>query len=96
MVGLALEASGCQAAVGDVCDMLNGDGSRCEAEVVGFAGDKLFLMPTGEVPRLRARSCRSGTLITAPSRIASADMKKASFRTGRSVLNMSMNSGSIP
>ena len=28
MVGLALEASGCQAAVGDVCDLLNGDGSR--------------------------------------------------------------------
>src|SRR6186713_1921922 len=49
MVGLALEASGCQAAVGDVCDLLNGDGSRVEAEVVGFAGDKLFLMPTGEV-----------------------------------------------
>src|SRR6186713_1056286 len=49
MVGLALEASGCQAAVGDVCDLMNGDGSRVEAEVVGFAGDKLFLMPTGEV-----------------------------------------------
>ena len=70
MVGLALEASGCQAAVGDVCDLLNGDGSRCEAEVVGFADDKLFLMPTGEVhglapaarviPRQRAGSVRVG------------------------------------
>ena len=49
MVGLALEASGCQAAVGDVCDLLNGDGSKVEAEVVGFAGDRLYLMPTGEV-----------------------------------------------
>src|SRR6187455_260155 len=49
MVGLTLEASGCQAAVGDVCDLMNGDGSKVEAEVVGFAGDKLFLMPTGEV-----------------------------------------------
>ena len=49
MVGLALEASGCQAAVGDVCDLMNGDGSKVEAEVVGFAGDKLYLMPTGEV-----------------------------------------------
>ena len=49
MVGLALEASGCQAAVGDVCDLMTGDGSRVEAEVVGFAGDKLFLMPTSEV-----------------------------------------------
>src|SRR6188768_2125708 len=49
MVGLALEASGCQAAVGDVCDLMSGDGSKVEAEVVGFAGDKLFLMPTSEV-----------------------------------------------
>ena len=70
MVGLALEASGCQAAVGDVCDLLNGDGSRVEAEVVGFAGDKLFLMPTSEVhglapaarvvPRQRAGSVQVG------------------------------------
>src|SRR6185503_13736878 len=70
MVGLALEASGCQAAVGDVCDLLNGDGSRVEAEVVGFAGDKLFLMPTAEVhglapaarvvPRQRAGSVQVG------------------------------------
>ena len=49
MVGLTLEASGCQAAVGDVCDLMNGDGSKVEAEVVGFADDKLYLMPTGEV-----------------------------------------------
>jgi len=70
MVGLTLEASGCQAAVGDVCDLLNGDGSKVEAEVVGFAGDKLFLRPTGEVhglapaarvvPRQRAGSVAVG------------------------------------
>ena len=70
MVGLTLEASGCQAAVGDVCDLLNGDGSRVEAEVVGFAGDKLYLMPTGEVhglapaarvvPRQRSGSVKVG------------------------------------
>ena len=70
MVGLALEASGCQAAVGDVCDLLSGDGSRVEAEVVGFAGDKLFLMPTGEVHGLapeRARRFRA----SAPAACAS-------------------------
>src|SRR5690349_11019713 len=70
MVGLTLEASGCQAAVGDVCDLQNSDGSKVEAEVVGFAGDKLYLMPTGEVhglapaarvvPRQRAGSVRVG------------------------------------
>jgi flagellum-specific ATP synthase len=70
MVGLALEASGCQAAVGDVCDLISGDGSRCEAEVVGFSGEKLLMMPTGDVhglapsarviPRQRAGSVRVG------------------------------------
>src|SRR5678815_4713055 len=70
MVGLTLEASGCQAAVGDVCDLISSDGSRCEAEVVGFSGDKLLMMPTGDVhglapsarviPRQRAGSVRVG------------------------------------
>ena len=48
MVGLTLEAAGCQAAVGDRCDILAGDGARIESEVVGFAGDRLFLMPAGD------------------------------------------------
>src|SRR5689334_14847391 len=49
MVGLPLEASGCQAAIGDRCEVMASDGSSIEAEVVGFAGDRLFLMPTGDV-----------------------------------------------
>jgi flagellum-specific ATP synthase len=53
MVGLTLEAAGCQAAVGDRCDVLGADGSRMEAEVVGFAGDRLFLMPTGDIHGLK-------------------------------------------
>jgi flagellum-specific ATP synthase len=53
MVGLTLEASGCQAAVGDRCDVLGADGARIEAEVVGFAGDRLFLMPTGDIHGLK-------------------------------------------
>jgi flagellum-specific ATP synthase len=53
MVGLALEASGCQAAVGDRCDVLGNDGARIEAEVVGFSGDRLYLMPTGDIHGLK-------------------------------------------
>ncbi len=53
MVGLTLEAAGCQAAVGDRCDVLGSDGSRIEAEVVGFSGDRLFLMPTGDLHGLK-------------------------------------------
>jgi len=49
MVGLTLEALGCQAAVGDRCEVMAADGSSMEAEVVGFAGERLYLMPTGDV-----------------------------------------------
>lgn len=48
-VGLALEAEGCHAPVGGRCDIIAGNGRRVEAEVVGFAGDRLFLMPTGDM-----------------------------------------------
>ena len=46
MVGLTLEAAGCEAAVGDRCDIFSSAGTRIEAEVVGFAGPRLFLMPS--------------------------------------------------
>ena len=48
MVGLALEAVGCQAAIGDSCDVITNDGTIIEAEVVGFSGERLYLMPTGD------------------------------------------------
>ncbi len=48
MIGLTLEADGCQAAVGDRCRISNVGSKSVEAEVVGFTGDSLFLMPTDE------------------------------------------------
>jgi flagellum-specific ATP synthase len=70
MIGLTLEAVGCQAAVGDYCDVITSGGVRVETEVVGFSGERLFLMPTGElhnlepncrvVPRQRAGTVRVG------------------------------------
>jgi flagellum-specific ATP synthase len=53
MVGLTLEASGCQAAVGDHCEIVTADDTRTDAEVVGFAGDRLYLMPTGDMHGLK-------------------------------------------
>ena len=53
MIGLTLEASGCQAAVGDRCEVLGMGGTRVEAEVVGFSGDRLYLMPTGDIHGLK-------------------------------------------
>ena len=48
MVGLMLEARGCQASVGDRCSLVSPSGASTEAEVVGFAEDKLLMMPTGQ------------------------------------------------
>ena len=49
MVGLTLEAVGCRAAIGGRCDVINAAGEGVEAEVVGFAGESLYLMPTGDI-----------------------------------------------
>ncbi len=48
-VGLTMEAEGCHAPVGGRCDVVTMDGRRVETDVVGFAGDRLYLMPTGEM-----------------------------------------------
>ncbi|MFT4583493.1 MAG: flagellum-specific ATP synthase [Gammaproteobacteria bacterium] len=57
VVGLTLEAIGCQAAIGDRCEVFNARDERLETEVVGFSGDRLFLMPTG-VPHGLAPNAR--------------------------------------
>ncbi len=49
MVGLTLEAVGCRAAIGGQCDIIVSGGDRIEAEVVGFSGESLYLMPTGDI-----------------------------------------------
>jgi flagellum-specific ATP synthase len=49
MVGLTLEAVGCHASVGSRCLVEGPDGKDFEAEVVGFSGEKLYLMPTGRM-----------------------------------------------
>jgi len=48
-VGLAMEAEGCHAALGGRCDVIATDGRRVETEVVGFSGDRLYLMPVGDM-----------------------------------------------
>jgi flagellum-specific ATP synthase len=70
MVGLTLEAEGCQAAIGDRCEIVSADDTHIEAEVVGFAGERLYLMPTGDLhgmkpdarvlPRTQAGTVRIG------------------------------------
>jgi len=63
MVGLALEAEGCDVAVGGRCEIITAEGSKHVAEVVGFSGDKIYLMPSGEIsglgPGAKVRPLRS-------------------------------------
>lgn len=52
MVGLTLEAEGLQAAVGSRCNVINESGYhpvQVEAEVMGFSGSKVYLMPVGSL-----------------------------------------------
>lgn len=52
MVGLTLEAVGCQVAIGGRCLIESTLGDPIEAEVVGFHDDKIYLMPIGDLQGL--------------------------------------------
>lgn len=64
MVGLTLEAVGCRVPVGGRCLVDTYGSGQVEAEVVGFSGEKIFLMPVGEVqgivPDARVVPCSHG------------------------------------
>ncbi|EOX4938460.1 flagellar protein export ATPase FliI [Vibrio alginolyticus] len=48
VVGLTLEATGCRAPIGSLC-LVETMSGQMEAEVVGFSGDNLFLMPSEQI-----------------------------------------------
>jgi flagellum-specific ATP synthase len=56
MVGLTIEAVGCEVAIGGRCLVKGAHGNNLEAEVVGFSGDRLFLMPVGDIYGLSPNS----------------------------------------
>ncbi|MCO7226123.1 flagellar protein export ATPase FliI [Pleionea sp. CnH1-48] len=49
MVGMTMEAIGCQVNIGERCIITSRNGHQATAEVVGFAHDKIYLMSTSEV-----------------------------------------------
>ena len=51
-VGLTLEATGCSAPLGARCRVESRGGRWVDTEVVGFAGDRTFLMPTSDLSGL--------------------------------------------
>jgi flagellum-specific ATP synthase len=67
VVGLTLEAVGFQAPVGSRC-LVHGSGDKpIEAEVVGFSGETLYLMPVGDmrglVPNAKVRPIKSDSQV---------------------------------
>ncbi|MEA4941157.1 MAG: FliI/YscN family ATPase [Oscillibacter sp.] len=55
IVGMSIEASGGNAAVGDICRIYNGDtGEQVTAEVVGFKNDRILLMPYSDMSGISA------------------------------------------
>ena len=74
VAGLVMEAVGLRLPVGSTCSVNGPEAMRVEAEVVGFSGDRLFLMPTSEVVGLRPGATVSfeHPACSAPSMNASA------------------------
>lgn len=54
VVGLTMEAVGFHASIGCPCSIIDDHGEELEAEVVGFSGDKLFLMPVKSIQGVRS------------------------------------------
>jgi len=52
MVGMTLEAVGCNVNVGERCHIETINGNLEEAEVVGFSMDKIYLMPISSIKGL--------------------------------------------
>jgi flagellum-specific ATP synthase len=74
VVGLVIESSGPLASIGDVCeiiphDVLDTPSHRVLAEVVGFRGSKVLLMPMGEITGVRDgfRVRNLGSSLSAPA-----------------------------
>jgi flagellum-specific ATP synthase len=68
VAGLVLEAAGIHVPVGSLCEVRMDGQAPVQAEVVGFSGDRAFLMPTGEVHGLAngARVVPLGTPLPTP------------------------------
>ncbi|EAR60576.1 flagellar protein export ATPase FliI [Neptuniibacter caesariensis] len=54
MIGLTIEAVGIKCAVGECCSIVLSPEQHIEAEVVGFSGDRIYLMPLYPIEGLQA------------------------------------------
>lgn len=61
VVGLVVEANGPNSRIGDLCLIESAHGQMIHAEVVGFRGDRVLLMPLAELSGVRAGCLVRGT-----------------------------------
>lgn len=54
VVGLVVESDGPHSRIGDLCVIEGPDGERIDAEVVGFKGNRVLLMPLSDLSGIRA------------------------------------------
>lgn len=71
LTGLVMEAVGIKLAIGSACSIPLADGRRVDAEVVGFDGDRLLLMPQsnieGIVPGTKVFTSQAKETLTKPN-----------------------------
>ena len=90
VAGLVMEAVGLKLPVGNGCYILTPSGQRVDAEVVGFSGERLFLMPSsrsgpelaGARGRWRGTSSRRSRRVDPRSIYAIAQPPGESARSG--------------
>ncbi len=92
LTGLVLEAAGLRVPVGAQCQVQMNGQEPVLAEVVGFAGDKAFLMPAGDIHGLSsgARVAPAAAYVPAP-RLGAAMAEPVDTNTG--VLRLPLGDG---
>ena len=101
--GLVLEAVGLKLPLGAACLVEPPDGSPIEAEVVGFAAERLFLMPAGNVhglmPGARVRALAEAGALPGPREAAAQPAEAARGKrlpAGPAVLGRVLDSAGRP
>jgi len=92
LAGLVLEASGLRAPVGSQCIVTSGQREPVLAEVVGFANDRAFLMPAGDVHGL----CSGASVAPAPPYVPVPRLHAASaadFASDTGMLRLPLGAG---
>lgn len=83
-VGLTLEAIGCEAPLGASCKVEVAHGGWVDAEVVGFAGERSYLMPSAELHGLL------------PNARVVAQRRRGGVQVGEGLLGRVIDSGGEP